>query len=111
MRAGVLRHRVTVQRPTTTASSSGAPQTTWVEHCQRWSEVATGQRAERLLNGREISEGTVAVLLRADATTRQITSKYRVLTADGRVLDVESAHSPDARRETVALSCRERPPA
>lgn len=111
MQAGKLRHRVTVQRPTTTASASGAPQTTWAAHCTRWSEVATGQRAERILNGREISEGTVAVLLRADGLTRQITNKYRVLLSDGRVLDVESAHSPDPRGTQIALSCRERPEA
>lgn len=103
MRAGQLRHRVTIQAQTTTQDEYGQP-------VQTWSDVATVWASVEDLSGREFF---AAQQIAAEVTTR-VTIRYRAgiepdmrVIAGGRTLDIRSVQDPDGRRRQLVLMCRE----
>lgn len=107
MRAGRLRHHVKVQRAIMTTSASGVAGRAWTTLCERWSEIATGDRAERLTAGREISEGRVVFVMRSDPVTTSITHGDQITYA-GRVFDIESNIDPTEHGKERVIVTRER---
>ncbi len=86
MRAGRLRHRVTIQQPTEAGAAAGNVTKTWSTYKETWAEIEP-------LSGREFFEGA--------ALDREITARIRMrylsgLTADMRIVrgGVESNGDP-----------------
>jgi len=103
MRAGRLRHQVTIQRLTTTVDSYG-------DHIETWADVATVWAEVVPLSGREY---WAAKQVNAETETR-VTMRYRdgVLPAmrikyGARLLDIQSAIDVGGRRDELQLMCRE----
>lgn len=104
IRAGMLRHRVTLQERSTATDSFGQP-------IETWSDVGTYWAAVKPLRGREgeairqvKAEATHRVVLRAVAP---VTTAMR-LVFDGRVLDIIEALDVDERGRELNLVCIER---
>lgn len=105
MRAGTLRHRVTIQQKSVTRDSYGAEVVTWTDLDTVWAAVEP-------LSGREY---LAALQTQAEVTTR-IRLRYRSdlvvepemrVTWDGHTYDVLAAIETQARRREVQLMCRE----
>jgi SPP1 family predicted phage head-tail adaptor len=112
MRAGELRHRVTIQQDTGTAvDGKGQPTESWATYCER-------SAARRALQGREgemvrqrYADADYALVLRFDPTTALITPRMRVqeiIESVTRTFDIRSALDPDGRRREMELVVTER---
>lgn len=103
MRAGELRHRVTIQQPVESRNSFGEVTVTW-------QDVATVWAAIEPLRGREFWEArqTVAEMdVRIRIRYRSgITPKMRVVWGS-KVYDIESVIDVESRRKELHLMCRE----
>lgn len=104
VRAGLLRHRVTIQEEQVTEDDWGQPVQTWVDHVSVWADV-------RDLRGREFIEARAAP---GGEITTQIRIRYRDdvtrlmrVQHDGRILEIEAVVEPTGRREELHLMCRE----
>ena len=103
MRAGRLRHIVTIQEPVETQDSMGHPAVTW-------SDVATRRASIEPLSGREFF---TAKEFHADVSTRirlrylaGVTPKMRVKWGD-RYFNIHSAISPDKKNRELVLMVSE----
>jgi SPP1 family predicted phage head-tail adaptor len=99
MRAGLLRHTVTVEAPTETQNEYGEPATTWTT-------VATVYARREDLTGREYfaaqqvnSETTTRFTLRYIAG---ITTKHRLL-CDSVQYDIAAVQDPDGRQRELVI--------
>lgn len=104
VRAGLLRHRVTIQQQVSDTDEWGQPVDTWNDVDTVWGEV-------RDLQGREFMESRQAP--GGEITTRvriryrgDMTRQKRIVTS-GRVLEIESVLEPTGRSELLELMCRE----
>jgi SPP1 family predicted phage head-tail adaptor len=103
MRAGELRHSVSLQRVTETQSESG-------EITETWTTLATVRAAVEPLEGRE---QYLAQAVHATATTRVRLRYYAGLTAKDRVLfgtrplNILGITDPDERHRELILLCEE----
>lgn len=105
VRAGVLRHRVTIQRPQTGTDEWGQPVDGWVN-------VATNVPAEvRDIRGREfwqqqqVPGGDVNTRVRVRYRT-DLERQMRVVHM-GRNLEIEALIDPDGRMTELHVMCRE----
>lgn len=102
MRAGQLRHRITIQRPTGAQDAWGTPEP------QGWEDVAKVWSNVRHLSGSEsIRAGADVSIVRASIRIRWrtgIDAGMRVLHA-GQVFDIEAV-LPGVGRQHVDLVCR-----
>ena len=105
VRAGVLRHRVTIQTPKT-------EQDEWGQPVEGWSDVLTDLSAEvRDIRGREFWQqqqapgGDVNTRVRIRYRT-DLDRQMRVLHL-GRVLAIEAIIDPDGKMTELHLMCRE----
>lgn len=103
MRAGKLRHRVEIHRPTETRDVIGGVTRTFAKINTRWAAVMPTA-------GREL---THAGVIRADVThevrMRHFDDLDRTdrLVHDGRTLQIESILNPDERRVEMVCLCKE----
>lgn len=104
MRAGTLRHRVTIQRQEIVFGKFGAPL-----HDKVWENVATVWASLEAMSGREFFASQQA----QSEVTQRIRIRYRAdVTADmrvihnGRVFNIV-APLPDNRGRELVLMCRE----
>lgn len=102
MRAGQLRHHVTIQRRSTGEDALGQPLLTW-------SDVATVHANVRQLSGRELM---TAGAERAENTAR-VTMRYRAdlvekmrLLYGAIVYDITSVSDLDGRRRELEVMCK-----
>ncbi len=103
MRAGQLRHRVTIQQKSVTQNGYG-------EEVITWQDVATVWAAIEPLQGREYLEGKQ---VQAEVTTR-IRIRYRSgiqpemrVTWGSHAYDVQAVIEPESRKKELVLMCRE----
>ena len=103
MRAGELRHRVTIQQKSVTRNTFG-------EEVVTWQDVATVWAAIEPLRGREFFESQQ---VNAEVTTRiriryrpGITPTMRVVFGN-RVFDIQAVINVDERNRELHLMCRE----
>jgi len=102
MKAGKLRHRITIQQATETLSATGAVSLTWATLATVW--------AERMdLSGREFfqasqvnAEKTVKFRIRYRA---DLTAKMRVV-HEGKTYDLAAALDEKGRKIELLLMCR-----
>lgn len=105
MRAGKLRHQITIQKSTGTQNTNGETVSVWVD-------VACRRASVEPLSGREMwtarqidASVTHKVTLRADASL-VITPKMRVV-FKGRVFDINFSGNPDEATREFNLLCTE----
>ena len=103
MRAGRLRHRVTLLRPEISRDALGTPQTTWIDAGAVWAGVEPLRGREFHAARQEYSDVAVRVVIRYRAG---IGADWRV-DYDGRVLElVAPPINPDERNRELQLMCR-----
>jgi len=110
MQAGQFDTRVTFQEATEVDAPGGGRTRTWQEvggagNGSRWAaiwepRVATG--VEQVSAGAEISRPQYRLIVRTDATTRQITNSHRV-EIDAMAYDIRAVGRPDRRRGTIEM--------
>jgi SPP1 family predicted phage head-tail adaptor len=103
MKAGALRHRVTIQQLTITQGPSG-------DLVEAWTDVATVYGAVEPLSGREYWQAQQV----AAETSIRVRIRYRPgmettmrLSHDGRTLEILSIVDPEERHRELQLMCRE----
>lgn len=102
MRAGQLRHRVTIQTQVATQDALGQPSTSWLDTKTVWADV-------RYQGGLEaIRSGVVAALQRVSVRLRNtaVSPGQRVVHGST-VLDIETV-LPDTKQQFVDLVCQVR---
>ena len=107
MRAGELRHRVTIQAVTDGLGTAGGPTETWADVATVWAAV------ESVLNRVAATEYMEAQQVEAQALTRiriryraGVTPKHRVLWGT-RVYNILAVNNVDERNIELHLMCRE----
>ena len=103
MRAGNLRHRVTIQTFTTTTDSYGQPIESWATFAEVWGAVEPLTGREYFQAQQVQAEVNYRVRLRYLAG---VVPTMRVL-HDGRTLEVQAVINPDERNRELQLMCRE----
>lgn len=103
MRAGTMRHQITIQRATVTRDTFGA-------EVETWEELATVWAAVEPLSGRELIAAAAAT---ADLSTR-VRIRYRVgikptdrVVYGDRTLEILTVIDLDERHREMHLMCRE----
>jgi SPP1 family predicted phage head-tail adaptor len=105
MDVGSLRHRVTLQTPTSAADGDGGYTDTWATLVTVWASVvpATARDLERAVAGTVQSSATHLVTIRYLAG---VTTKTRVLFGT-RTLQVTGVQNPEERNISLVLVCQE----
>lgn len=106
MKAGQMRHRVTIQNFTTIELPSGEEKEVWFDVATVWAEVKAISGRERLASGAEMSEITLRVWLRYRA---DVGSSSRILWQQrGRRRLAYSIVSaiPDPKASRLELLCK-----
>ena len=103
MRAGLLRHRITVQAATSSRNATGEPVAAWAAVGVRWGQILP-------LSGREATPGsqvegrnTVRITIRYYPG---LTAEHR-LTHDGRIFEILSVINPNERGIISDCLCEE----
>lgn len=104
VRAGTLRHRVTIQQQATTRNDYG-------EKANTWTDLATVNASVRPMYGREFIEARIA---QSEITHKvvmryypDITAKRHRLVHDSRVLNIESLMNIEERNVLLEILCVE----
>jgi SPP1 family predicted phage head-tail adaptor len=103
MRAGQLRHRITIQSRTTTVDSSGGTSDTWATFLQANAEIKTQTGREGLVADMPQTESTMVVRMRFQPG---ITTDMRVL-YHARTLDINYIDNVIENDAELLLYCRE----
>lgn len=105
VRAGRLRHRVTLQKPA--SPTDGEPDKTFTDFSTVAAEVRATGGNERL-RGRQV-DATVSSMITVRWSRRladNLAADWKV-THDGRTLSVVACYDPSGRREMFEMQCRE----
>ncbi len=93
MKAGRLRHRVTIQRPATGRLPSGQPAIGWEDVTSVRAEITDISGRELLDSGKEQGETTTRIWMRRYATV-PVTTAHRLIhrppTGNGEIYDITS---------------------
>lgn len=105
MQAGQLRHRLALQSPSETIVR-GEAVVTWNTVATRWAKIEALQGRE-LWNARQVQPDiTHRIELRFE-TGIALTSKWRLLLAGTRVLEILAVRRPEERAINWLLDCKE----
>lgn len=108
MRAGRLRHSVTIEQPVITKDAANDPQTSYEVYVTRRADVLPMRGAELVKAKLEVGEITHKITLRYDAKTALITHKMRV-NFRGRILElIAPPVNVGERSRDIELLCVER---
>lgn len=103
MRAGWLRHRVVLQRKTSSISSVGEPVDTWATYADVWASVEPQRAREYVAAQSEQARGQWVIKTRY----RSDVSRLDRAVWNGHTLEIESVVSPFERGRDLELVCRE----
>lgn len=106
MRAGRLRHRVTIQQPAETRDADGAVIESWNTYAVRSASVEPKTGRERWVSDQRFAEVDYLVRLRYDSVAVAITPKMRV-SYDGRIFNITAVIHVNERRREIHLMCQE----
>lgn len=104
MRAGWLRHRVTIQEQAPEQDAYGERRSTWIDSATVWASVEPLRGREYLEARQEQAEISHRVAMRFRPG---LSPAMRLKLDSGRVLVIESVVNPLERRERLELMCRE----
>ena len=79
MRAGRLRHRITIERLTATKDAHGQPTDTWERLTSRKAAIDQAGGSEYIASDAENSRTVVTIRMRYDSITKTITTKDRIV--------------------------------
>lgn len=104
MKAGSLRHRVTIQSRSMGQDDYGQPLNTWQDITSVWADIED-------LSGREWFQGQQ---IPSSQVSVRVTIRYRPdikpdmrLLVENRVLDIKAVLDPTGRRQNLQLMCQE----
>jgi SPP1 family predicted phage head-tail adaptor len=104
MRAGRLRHRVSLQAPNEAQSGTdGSVTPTWATENTFWANQLPQAAREFVLAQQRDGELTTVFACRY---REDVTNKKRLLW-DSRVFDIRGFWNPDGRKRELLISCRE----
>ena len=103
MRAGRLKHRVTIETPGGTASTFGEVAQTWSTVATVWAAVEPTSSRERVENEQTKTFTTHRVLMRY----RDDVSTVERVTFGSRTLNIQSIINPNEQNATLELLCTE----
>ena len=103
MRAGRLRHRLTLQSKTYTANAYGEQEVSWVTQGTVWGAIEPLSGREYFAQGQLQSEAKVRVVIRYDSS---IDTTYRIKHG-GLYYDIEDIVNHDLRNRMMTIMCRE----
>ena len=108
MRAGKLRHRITIQQKAETLNAYGEPIYTWSTKAKVWASIEPASGREYIEGGRQAQDVTHQVTMRHQTG---ITPEMRVSFVDRtnstRTFDIERVLEPLVRGVELQLMCRE----
>lgn len=108
MRAGKLRHKVTIQNFITSRNDHGDEIEEWQDGATVWAEVKGVSGRELIYSGAETSEATIRVWMRhrsdvaASSRLLCLVGPYR-----GNVLDIVGPPIPDAKGTRLEILCKQ----
>jgi len=105
MRAGRLRHRVTIEEASESRDGLGASILSWSTLATVWGEVRMAPAGERVVSGADVE--VAQVTHRVKIRYRDDVGPLNRLLHDSKILDIESAVDPDGRGRELVLLCRE----
>lgn len=104
MRAGSLRHRITIQQATSTPDAAGQPIPTWATWlANEPAEVLQTDGAEAIRKLQVVAGATHAVRIRYRTG---VLTTLRIIW-EGRTLGIVGARDIDGRRRELWISCKE----
>lgn len=105
MRGGVLRHRVTIQRPVTGVDDWGQPLDGWVDLEANVPAEVRDIRGREFWSGAQAPAGDVTVRVRVRFRT-DVTRQMRIV-GEACALQIEAVIDPDGKRTELHLMCLE----
>ncbi len=103
MRAGSLRHRITIQQATTTQDAYGEPVPTWATYATRWAAIVPVSGSEADVDGMETAEVRHKFRIRHTSGVRP---KMRI-SYDSRVFEILAVIDVGERGKQMELICQE----
>jgi SPP1 family predicted phage head-tail adaptor len=103
MRAGTLRHRITIQQQTVTRDTFGGETITWADLATVWASKAHKSSREFFAAQKINAETQELFVVRYRSG---VTAKMRV-SYDNRYYDIIGAYDPDGRKRELHLLCKE----
>lgn len=103
MRAGTLRHRVTIQQATETQNSYGEIVQTWTTVATVWGAIEARGMRESFTASQQFATADHVITIRHRS---DVTPKMR-LVYGSRTFDIEGAVDPDGRKRELRLYVRE----
>jgi SPP1 family predicted phage head-tail adaptor len=103
MRAGALRHRITIESRTETQNATGEPIYTWATYAAVFAEIKTQTGNEGMAGDQVATEEIVLVKMRYYPN---ITTAMRV-NYEGRYFDINYIDNVIEHDRTLVLHCRE----
>ncbi|WJM83217.1 phage head closure protein [Pectobacterium brasiliense] len=108
MKAGGLRHRVTIQNFTTIRDAGGQPIETWNDGATVWAEVSPISGRELVASGAVSAEATIRVWMRF---RRDVSAASRLLCLNGPfkglTLDIIGPPIPDGKCTRLEILCKQ----
>jgi SPP1 family predicted phage head-tail adaptor len=101
IRAGRLRHRLTLQRKTETRTSTGDVTIAWVTDSTVWGAIEPLSGKEYIAASQTQNEAEVKILIRYHAT---IADTWRVVN-DGKAYSIHAILNADERNNAMTLMC------
>lgn len=104
MRAGSLRHAVTIERPVDTPDGQGGSTRTWTPVLDTWASLEPFGERDQQFYGQIYQRASHNVVMRH---TANVSRGDRILVGD-RTLDIETLQDVNERGEELRLICSER---
>lgn len=112
MRAGQLRHLVTIEKVTETRSGADVVET-WSTHTEQWAQVRPLTGRELFTSQQRWAEVDTQIVMRGNPETRGITSKMRVVLNDtlanpptSKIFNILAVMDIEERGVQINLMCR-----
>ncbi len=105
MRAGSLRHRVTIEQAVATQSASGAETVAWVEYGTVWASLEPLRGREGLVADQPLAEIDTKITIRWSPFLSQIVAKWRIRHQET-IYDIKSPIPVNFAQRQIELLCR-----
>lgn len=103
MRAGNLRHRVTIQRRTVTVSEAGSPSESWATVGEVWARIAPAKG--KALAAADQSSGVMPVVITIRKPPYLTIDQDARVVHGGAVYQIQDPIDPDLHGERMELIC------
>jgi len=106
VRAGKLRHRVTLQRNAPVSDGAGGEAGNWTTLATRKAAIEPQSGGEKFAADQVVSQETVRIRMRYDSVTSTITTKDRIVFGV-RVFDIKYPFNRGERNREMVFLCEE----